>query len=55
MAPDHPMATGDSSEPSDREQAIEFIVRLLADPAAEARIQADPRLHRLWSDPEVTN
>jgi hypothetical protein len=34
-------------------QAMEFIVRLLADPAVDARIHADPRLHRLWADPEV--
>jgi hypothetical protein len=34
-------------------QAMEFIVRLLADPAVEARIHADPRLHQLWADPEV--
>jgi hypothetical protein len=34
-------------------QAMEFIVRLLSDPQIEARIHADPRLHRLWADPEV--
>jgi hypothetical protein len=34
-------------------QAMEFIVRLLADPQIEARIHADPRLHQLWADPEV--
>jgi hypothetical protein len=33
--------------------AMEFIVRLLADPAIAARIHADPRLHQLWADPEV--
>jgi hypothetical protein len=37
----------------DRRQAIEFIVRLLSDPSVEARVHADPELHRLWSDPEV--
>ncbi|CAN5753131.1 hypothetical protein BH23GEM6_BH23GEM6_13190 [soil metagenome] len=35
------------------DQAMEFIVRLLADPAVEARIHGDPRLHQLWVDPEV--
>jgi hypothetical protein len=34
-------------------RAMEFIVRLLADPQVDARIHADPRLHRLWADPEV--
>ncbi|HEV2150037.1 MAG TPA: hypothetical protein VGR37_21750 [Longimicrobiaceae bacterium] len=38
---------------SDAEQAMDFIVRLLSDPAVEARIHHDPRLHQLWSDPEV--
>ena len=38
---------------SDTAQALEFVVRLLADPQVEARIHADPRLHQLWSDPEV--
>ena len=37
----------------DRRQAVEFIVRLLSDPSVEARVHADPELHRLWSDPEV--
>lgn len=31
----------------------DFVLRLLADPAIEARIHANPELHRLWSDPEV--
>jgi hypothetical protein len=34
-------------------RAVEFIVRLLTDPEIEARIHTDPRLHRLWADPEV--
>jgi hypothetical protein len=40
---------------ADREmhRAMEFIVRLLSDPQVEARIHADPRLHRLWEDPEL--
>lgn len=38
---------------SDSAQAMEFVVRLLSDPQVEARIHADPRLHALWSDPEV--
>jgi hypothetical protein len=38
---------------SDSAQALEFVVRLLSDPEVEARIHADPRLHQLWSDPEV--
>lgn len=32
---------------------MEFIVRLLSDPAVESRIHSDARLHQLWSDPEV--
>jgi hypothetical protein len=39
--------------PSDSAQAIDFAVRLLSDPEVEARIHSDPRLHQLWSDPEV--
>lgn len=33
--------------------ANDFVVRLLADPAVEARIHETPELHRLWSDPDV--
>jgi len=33
--------------------AMELLLRLLADPAVEARIHVDPRLHEIWSDPEV--
>jgi hypothetical protein len=34
-------------------RAMEFIVRLLADPQVQARIHATRRLHELWSDPAV--
>jgi hypothetical protein len=34
-------------------RAMEFIVRLLADPRVEARIHADPRMHEIWSRPAV--
>jgi hypothetical protein len=34
-------------------QAMEFVLRLLSDPEVESRIHANPRLHELWSDPEV--
>jgi hypothetical protein len=34
-------------------RAMEFVVRLLADPQVEARIHADPRLHEIWSRPAV--
>ena len=44
---------GASPSDEDRRQAIEFIVRLLSDPAVEARVHADPELHQLWLDPEV--
>lgn len=37
----------------ERRVRTEFILRLLADPSVESRIHADPRLHRLWSDPDV--
>jgi hypothetical protein len=35
------------------QRAMEFIVRLLADPQVDARIHADPRLHQIWADPAV--
>jgi len=38
---------------SDSAQAIDFAVRLLSDPQVQARVHSDPRLHQLWSDPEV--
>lgn len=37
----------------ERRQAIEFMMRLLADSTVEARIQADPEFRALWTDPEV--
>ena len=48
-------ATGANAAPmtEERRRAIEFAVRLLSDPAVEARIHSDPELHRLWSDPDV--
>lgn len=49
---DHGAMQG-SGAASDTAQALEFVVRLLADPQVEARIHADPRLHQLWIDPEV--
>ena len=42
-----------SGTPAERCQAIDFVVRLLSDPAVEARIHQYPELHSLWSDPEV--
>lgn len=51
-----PMATGAApAEMSDEERRLreDFLILLLSDPSVEARIHADPRLHRLWSDPEV--
>lgn len=55
MPPGHSMhdVSGGAATASDREQAMDFIVRLLSDPAVEARIHSDPQLHQLWSDPEV--
>jgi hypothetical protein len=38
---------------ADSAQALDFVVRLLSDLEVEARIHTDPRLHALWSDPEV--
>jgi hypothetical protein len=37
----------------DRQRALEFIVRLFSDPSVAGKIQGDPELRRLWSDPEV--
>lgn len=49
------MTPADSAQPmtEERRQAIEFMMRLLADSTVEAKIHADPKLHALWSDPEV--
>ena len=38
---------------SSEQRAVDFIIRLLSNPAVEARIHADPRLERLWNDPAV--
>ncbi|HYW12743.1 MAG TPA: hypothetical protein VE871_12335 [Longimicrobium sp.] len=43
----------DATMAADHAQALDFVVRLLSDPEVEARIHTDPRLHQLWSDPEV--
>jgi hypothetical protein len=53
MPAEHSMSGIGAEAGSDMEQAMDFIVRLLSDPAVESRIHADPRLHQLWSDPEV--
>jgi hypothetical protein len=37
----------------DRQRAVEFVVRLLSDPAVSNKIQNDPELRRLWADPDV--
>ena len=39
--------------PEQRAKALDFVVRLLSDPAVEARIHTPAELHTLWSDPEV--
>lgn len=39
--------------PGGMHRAMEFILRLLADPQVEARIHADPRLHEIWMRPAV--
>ena len=44
---------GAGADAAERAQALEFIVRLLAKPEVQARIHADPELHRLWQDPAV--
>lgn len=44
---------GAGAPAADSAQALDFVVRLLSDPEVEARIHSDPRLHTLWSDPEV--
>ena len=43
----------DAAATAEQRQIMEFIVRLFADPAVEARIHQDPALHRLWLDPAV--
>ena len=53
MPAGHAMHGAGAAGAADAEQAMDFVVRLLSDPAVEARIHSDPRLHQLWSDPEV--
>lgn len=51
-----PMGTGAApAAMSEEERRLreDFLLLLLSDPSVEARIHADPRLHRLWSDPDV--
>jgi hypothetical protein len=43
----------DASDMEAMHRAMEFLVRLLADPQVESRIHATPRLHELWQDPEL--
>ncbi|CAN5754682.1 hypothetical protein BH23GEM9_BH23GEM9_12150 [soil metagenome] len=50
--PGHEAPAGHTMTP-EMHRAMEFIVRLLADPQIEARIHADPRMHQLWADPDV--
>ena len=42
-----------SASSENKQRALEFIVRLLSDPSVTGKIQGDPELRRLWSDPEV--
>ena len=60
MEPDHSMpmegtqgAAAETTIEANRREAMEFIVRLLADPEVASRVHSDPQLHQLWSDPEV--
>ena len=41
------------SDTAEARQVMEFVTLLLSDPNVEARVHANPRLHRLWSDPQV--
>jgi hypothetical protein len=50
--PGHEMH-GEHQMSPEMHRAMEFIVRLLADPQVDARIHADPRLHEIWADPAV--
>jgi hypothetical protein len=49
---DHRMDTT-ASDTSEAREVMAFVTLLLSDPQIEARVHADPRLHRLWSDPQV--
>jgi hypothetical protein len=46
--PDH-----DQMDREGMHRAMDLFVRMLADPEVDARIHADPELHRLWEDPAV--
>jgi hypothetical protein len=46
-------AAGEAPTAAEAKRAADFVALLLADPTVEARVHADPELHRLWSDPEV--
>lgn len=54
---DHAAAPGHdhhaAPQPVPMHAVMEFLARLLTDPRIEARIHADPALHRLWSDPAL--
>ncbi len=52
-AMDHAARTDATPADAAAREAMEFVLLLLSDPAVESRIHADPRLHRLWSDPGV--
>jgi hypothetical protein len=41
------------ADTGDARRTMELVTLLLSDPQIEARVHADPRLHRLWSDPDV--
>jgi hypothetical protein len=49
---DHRMA-GVPPDTAEARQVMEFVTLLLSDSTIEARVHADPKLHRLWSDPDV--
>jgi hypothetical protein len=49
---DHRMA-GVPPDTAEARQVMEFVTFLLSDSTVEARVHADPRLHRLWLDPDV--
>ena len=47
------MQMGATVTRQDQQEALQFIARLLADPAIAEPIQDDGTLRRLWADPEV--
>lgn len=46
-------STSPAGTREERQRTMEFVVRLLSDPAIEGKIHSDPALHALWSDPAV--